>query len=32
VIVVRTLSKSFSLAGMRLGYGVSQAANIEQLF
>jgi len=32
VIVVRTLSKSFSLAGMRLGYGVSQRANIEQLF
>jgi histidinol-phosphate aminotransferase len=32
VIVVRTLSKSFSLAGMRLGYGISQAANIEQLF
>jgi histidinol-phosphate aminotransferase len=32
VIVVRTLSKSFSLAGMRLGYGVSQPHNIEQLF
>ena len=32
VIVVRTLSKSFSLAGMRLGYGIAQAAVIEQLF
>lgn len=31
VIVVRSLSKSFSLAGMRLGYGVSPPANIEQL-
>jgi len=32
VIVVRTLSKSFSLAGMRLGYGVAQRPIIEQLF
>jgi len=32
VIVVRTMSKSFSLAGMRLGYGIAQAAVIEQLF
>lgn len=31
VIVVRSFSKSFSLAGMRLGYGVSSPANIEQL-
>ena len=32
VIVPRTLSKSFSLAGMRLGYGVAQRPIIEQLF
>jgi histidinol-phosphate aminotransferase len=32
VIVVRTMSKSFSLAGMRLGYGVAPAPVIEQLF
>ncbi|MFH1732289.1 MAG: histidinol-phosphate transaminase [Planctomycetota bacterium] len=32
VIVVRTMSKSFSLAGMRLGYGIAQAPVIEQLF
>jgi histidinol-phosphate aminotransferase len=31
VIVVRSLSKSFSLAGMRLGYGVSQPHNIREL-
>ena len=32
VIVVRTMSKSFSLAGMRLGYGIAPAPVIEQLF
>ncbi len=32
VIVVRTFSKSFSLAGMRLGYGIAQEPVIEQLF
>lgn len=32
VMVVRTMSKSFSLAGMRLGYGVASAPVIEQLF
>ena len=31
VIVVRSLSKSFSLAGMRLGYAVSQPHNIVEL-
>ena len=31
VIVPRTMSKSFSLAGMRLGYGVAQRGIIEQL-
>lgn len=32
VIVVRSMSKSFSLAGMRLGYGIAQRPVIEQLF
>jgi histidinol-phosphate aminotransferase len=32
VIVVRTFSKSYSLAGMRLGYGIAQPPVIEQLF
>ncbi len=32
VIVSRTLSKSFSLAGLRLGYAVGAAALIEALF
>ncbi len=31
VVVPRTLSKSFSLAGMRLGYGIAQKHIIEQL-
>ena len=32
VIVARSMSKSFSLAGMRLGYGIAQRPVIEQLF
>ncbi len=32
VIVVRSMSKSFSLAGMRLGFGIAQRPVIEQLF
>jgi histidinol-phosphate aminotransferase len=32
VVVVRSLSKSFSLAGMRLGFAVSSPPVVEQLF
>ncbi|GAG51043.1 unnamed protein product [marine sediment metagenome] len=32
VMVVRSLSKSFSLAGMRLGFGVAQEPIIRELF